>query len=64
MSDGAFGYKDLLEPDDKEKLQTHVLNFPNDLVSRLLLNCCERIEGLEGKSARYDSVVHMHTPLG
>jgi hypothetical protein len=64
MSAGAFGYRDLLEPDDKERLESHVLNSPNDLITRIILKLYQRIESLESEVASHSSVVNMHRPLG
>lgn len=64
MSAGAFGYRDLLEPDDKERLEAHVLNAPNDLITRIILKLYQRIESLESQVSSHESVVNMHRPLG
>lgn len=64
MNDGTFGYKDLREPDDKEKLEAHVILHPHDLIACNLLNAITRIESLEYKSVTYDQVSHLHKPLG
>lgn len=60
----SLGYKDLLEPDDKEKLEAHVILYPHDLIARNVLNAINRIESLEYKSITYDQVSHLHKPLG
>lgn len=64
MSAGAFGYRDLLEPDDKERLEAHVLNHPHDLIARIILKLYQRIESLESQVSSHESVVNMHRPLG
>jgi hypothetical protein len=64
MSAGAFGYIDLTAPTPQEKLEEHVLHYPNDLIAVNLLNAIQRIESLEREVSSHASVVNMHQPLG
>lgn len=63
MSDGAFGYRDLLEPTPQEKLEAHVLAHPNDLLAFESLRVWKRIESLEQEVSGHASVVNMRRPL-
>lgn len=49
---------------DKQKLEAHVLEYPADFISYLLLKLYDRIEMLEAQVAEHQPVINRNMLIG